>query len=76
MNSILSNLPAYFISLFPIPVGVARYLEKFQRDILWVDVEGVPKCHIVSWSSICTMVYYVGLGLKNLHCWANSFGAM
>jgi hypothetical protein len=28
INSTLSNLPTYFLSLFPIPVGVANRLEK------------------------------------------------
>ena len=35
IKSTLSNLPTYFLSLFPIPVGVARRLEKLQRDFLW-----------------------------------------
>ena len=36
IKSSLSNLPMYFLSLFPIPVGVANCIE-FQRDFLWRD---------------------------------------
>jgi hypothetical protein len=35
INSTLSNLPTYFLSLFHIPIGVANCLEKLQRDFLW-----------------------------------------
>jgi hypothetical protein len=35
IKSALSNLPTYFMSLFPLPVGVANPLEKLQRDFLW-----------------------------------------
>jgi hypothetical protein len=39
INSTLSSLPTYFLSLFPIPMGVANRLEKLQRDFLWVVLE-------------------------------------
>lgn len=35
IKSALSNLPTYFMSLFPVPVGVPNPLEKLQRDFLW-----------------------------------------
>jgi len=35
IKSTLSNLPTYFLSLFPIPVRVANRIEKLQRDFLW-----------------------------------------
>ena len=35
IKSTLSNLPTYFLLLFPIPVAVAYRLEKLQRDFLW-----------------------------------------
>jgi len=35
IKSTLSNLPTYYLSLFPIPVGVAYRLEKLQSDFLW-----------------------------------------
>jgi hypothetical protein len=35
IKSTLSNLPTYFMSLFPLPTSVANRIEKFQRDFLW-----------------------------------------
>ena len=35
IKSTLSNLPIYFLSLFPIPVSMAKCIEKIQRDFLW-----------------------------------------
>ncbi|XP_042939459.1 uncharacterized protein LOC122274487 [Carya illinoinensis] len=34
IKSTLSNLPTYFLSLFPIPASVAIHIEKLQRDFL------------------------------------------
>ncbi|XP_042953731.1 uncharacterized protein LOC122290185 [Carya illinoinensis] len=35
IKSTLSNLPTYFLFLFPIPARVALRIEKLQRDFLW-----------------------------------------
>jgi hypothetical protein len=35
IKSTLSNLPTYMMSLFPIPVHVAKRIEKIERDFLW-----------------------------------------
>jgi hypothetical protein len=34
IKSTLSNIPTYFLSLFPIPARVINQLEKLQRDFL------------------------------------------
>ena len=34
MKSTFYNLPAYFMSRFPLPASVAYLIEKFQRDFL------------------------------------------
>jgi hypothetical protein len=49
IKSTLSNLPTYYLSLFPIPVGVAHHIEKIQRDFLWEGMGGEFKYHLVSW---------------------------
>jgi hypothetical protein len=38
IKSTISNLPTYYLSVFPIPVGVANLIDKLWRDFLWVDL--------------------------------------
>jgi hypothetical protein len=66
IKSTLSNLPTYFLSLFPIPVDVARRLEKIQRDFLWSGLGEEFKYHLVSWSKICDPISNGGLVIQNL----------
>ena len=48
IKSTLSNLPTYYLSLFPIPVGVAHRIEKIQHDFLWEGMGGEFKYHLVN----------------------------
>jgi hypothetical protein len=66
IKSTLSNLPTYFLSLFPIPVTVARRLEKIQREFLWAGMGEERKFHLVKWSVVCSPVRVGGLGLRSL----------
>jgi hypothetical protein len=66
IKSTLSNLPMYFLSLFPIPVNVVNRLEKLQRDFLWGGLNEEPKFHLVKWAQICSPMQGGGLGIWNL----------
>jgi hypothetical protein len=66
LKSTLASLPTYFLSLFTIPVSVARRIEKLQRNFLWGGMGDALKYHLVSWDQICSAIPYGGLGVKNL----------
>jgi hypothetical protein len=66
IKSTLSNLPTYFLSLFPIPSSVASYIEKLHRDFLWGGLSEDFKYHLVSWSTVCSPISAGGLGIRNL----------
>lgn len=66
IKSTLPNLPTYFLSLFPILVGVANCIEKVQWDFWWGGVEDEFKCLLVNWLKICTSILSGGLGVRNL----------
>jgi hypothetical protein len=61
----LSNLPTYYLSLFPIRMGVANRLDKLQRNFLWGGIGDVAKFHLVNWNRICTPLQSSGLGVHN-----------
>jgi len=66
IKSTLSNLPTYFLSLFPIPSSVASRIEKLHRDFLWGGIGEEFKYHLVSWSTVCSPISEGGLGIRNL----------
>jgi len=66
IKSTLSNIPTYYMSLFPIPVCVATCIEKLPRDFLWGGMGEEFKYHLVSWAKVCTPISKGGLGIRNL----------
>jgi hypothetical protein len=66
IKSTLSNLPTYFLSLFPIPSSVASRIEKLDRDFLWGGLGVDFKYYLVSWSTVCSPISEGGLGIRNL----------
>jgi hypothetical protein len=66
IKSTLSNLPTYFISLFPFLAGVANQIEKLHWDFLWGGLGDEFKFHLVSLSNVCSLSSKGGLGVRNL----------
>jgi len=48
INSMLSNIPTYYLSLFPIPIRVANRLDKIRKDFLWGGIGDETKFHLIS----------------------------
>jgi hypothetical protein len=63
IKSTLSNLPTYFLSLFPIPASVAKCIEKIQRNFLWKGLGEEFKFHLVKWGTICSH-FLIGVWLS------------
>ena len=66
INSTLSNLPTYLLSLFRMPKSVKGKLEKIQRDFLWGGGYNARKIHIVNWNTVNQGKSKGGLGIQNL----------
>jgi hypothetical protein len=52
IKSMVSTLPTFFLSLFPVAMSVARRIEKVQRDFLWGGMGDEPKLHLVNWNQV------------------------
>jgi hypothetical protein len=67
LKSTLSSMPTYFMSLFPIPIKVARRIELLQRNFLWDGVGDSHSYHLVAWNKVCSPIAHGGLGIRPLH---------
>jgi hypothetical protein len=68
IKSTSSNLSTYFMSFFPLLVGVVNRIEKLQHDILWGGIGEEFKCHLVSWSKVCSLILVGGLRVHIFFC--------
>ena len=64
IQSTLSSMLIYFLSLFCMLRQVRLRLQKIQRDFLWGGGALVQKPHLVRWKSVCSERRKVGLGVS------------
>ncbi|XXG72211.1 hypothetical protein AAC387_Pa07g1359 [Persea americana] len=66
INSCLSNLPVYYMSLFRMPKMVIERLDCLRRDFLWEGQGNKKRLHLVKWSEVIKPKKNGGLGIANL----------
>lgn len=66
IKSILSASHVYYMSLFKIPEGVAKEIDRIQSSFLLCDSQHNKKLHLVSWSKVCMSMKQGDLGIKNI----------
>jgi hypothetical protein len=66
LNSCLSNVPLYMLSIYPIPKSVIRKVDIYRRRLLWQGGHQTKKYHLVDWASVCSPKNQGGLGVLNL----------
>ncbi|RVW78846.1 Transposon TX1 uncharacterized 149 kDa protein [Vitis vinifera] len=66
IQSCLTHMPCYFLSLFKIPASMAGRIERLQRDFLWSGVGEGKRDHLVSWDVVCKSKMKGGLGLGRI----------
>ena len=52
IESVLSAIPTYFLSLFRMSSGVIKKLEKIIRNFLWKGADGDGGHHLVPWKMV------------------------
>ena len=62
IQSCLSHIPSYFLSLFKIPSSMASKIEKMQRDFIWSGAGEGKKDHLIRWDVVSRPKELGGLG--------------
>lgn len=66
IQSVLASLPVYYLSLFQLPVSVAKEMEKIMRNFLWGSSNTVKKKSWVGWSKANLPKCRGGVGIRKL----------
>ncbi|KAK8604824.1 hypothetical protein V6N13_082293 [Hibiscus sabdariffa] len=65
LRSVCNNLPVYFMSLFCMPVEVAKTFERMMASFLWGNKTN-RSIHWVRWKDVCRPKEHGGLGLVDI----------
>ncbi|CAL5410995.1 unnamed protein product [Camellia sinensis] len=66
IKSTLSSLPIYYLSLFKMPEGVAKEIERIQSTFLWGGNDLKRKVHLVKWGEAAKSINQGGLGIRRI----------
>jgi len=66
IKSVLSSIPTYYLSLFPLLASVAHKMEALQRNFLWGSFGSDFKFYLVRWNMVKQPISLGGLGVKDL----------
>ncbi|CAL5382198.1 unnamed protein product [Camellia sinensis] len=66
IKSVLDSLPGYYFSIFKLPKGVAREIEKIKATFLWGSSELKRKIHLVSLKEVTRRKDQGGLGIRKV----------
>ncbi|GKU91817.1 hypothetical protein SLEP1_g5632 [Rubroshorea leprosula] len=66
INSVLSSLPVFLMSVYLILKGTLNSIDKIRRSFLWGGEGEERKISWVKWEMICKDKEYGGLGVKDL----------
>ncbi|XP_028099608.1 uncharacterized protein LOC114299137 [Camellia sinensis] len=66
VKAVLSSIPVYYLSLFKLPEGIAKELDKIQASFLWGGPDLKRKIHLVKWSEITKSIKQGSLGVRRI----------
>ncbi|GKV49208.1 hypothetical protein SLEP1_g55970 [Rubroshorea leprosula] len=66
INSVLSSLPVFLMSIYKIPTGILKSIDKIRRNFLWGGEGEGRKINWVSWERVCKKKEWGGLGVKDM----------
>ena len=66
INSVLTNMPMFMLSLFEIPAWGLKELDFYRSWFFWQSDENRAKYRLAKWDILCTPKDKGGLGNENL----------
>lgn len=66
IQSSLSSIPLYWLSLLPLPKSVEKEMRSIMCNFLWGGSEDIRKTAWLRWDEICKSKMEGGLGIKDL----------
>ena len=67
LNSVLSAIPLYWLSIYRLPVKIRHKIDKIRRKFLWHGGNSTrKKYHLVEWRVVCKSKNQGGLGILDL----------
>ncbi|GJR84402.1 RNA-directed DNA polymerase, eukaryota, reverse transcriptase zinc-binding domain protein [Tanacetum coccineum] len=66
---VVESIHVYWASVFLLPVGVIKDINKLLKNFLWNQSDGSRGKAKVAWKSVCKSKQLGGLGLKDLGVW-------
>lgn len=68
LNSVLSTLPLYWLSLYKLHVNIRNQIDRIRKKFLWSGgCQGRRKYHLINWTTICLPKDQCGLGVLDLN---------
>ncbi|XP_028089315.1 uncharacterized protein LOC114289749 [Camellia sinensis] len=64
VKSVMDSLPGYYISIFKLPKGIAKEIDKLKAAFLWGSSEFRRKIHMVKWTDVTLSKDKGGLGIR------------
>lgn len=67
LNSVLSNLLVYWLTLAKVPVSILNSLGSLSFNFLWSGRDGKKGIHLTAWHHLSIPRKYGGWGIRNIH---------
>ncbi|XP_030479414.1 uncharacterized protein LOC115696664 [Cannabis sativa] len=75
IQSVGSSLATYVAASEPIPLNIAKKVDRCLRDFWWGDTDEKRKIHLLAWDSICQSKFRGGLGFRRIEVINQAFMA-
>ena len=66
IRSVLTGIPVYWFSLFPITASIIDRLRKLIFSFLWGSSSNISKFHLMNWKELAKPISQGGWGIKHL----------